>query len=63
VDRGQSAELDRKLTLFGVAHQLILLPGIGHTFDLAQWQRKPLPQDLRHVVVSFFDNHLKPAAE
>ncbi len=61
VDREQSVELDRKLAQFGVEHQLILLPGVGHTFDLEQWQRKPLPQDLRPVVVGFFDQHLKPA--
>jgi acetyl esterase/lipase len=60
VDREQSVELDRKLTTAGVEHQLILLPGIGHTFDLEQWQRKPLPQDLRPVVLGFFEKHLKP---
>lgn len=62
VDRDQSVELDRKLTEQGVEHRLILIPGVGHTFDLQQWQRKPLPQDLRPVVVGFFDQHLKPAA-
>ncbi len=61
VDREQSVELDRKLAEAGVEHQLILLPGIGHTFDLQQWQRKPLPQDLRPVVIGFFDKHLKPS--
>jgi acetyl esterase/lipase len=61
VDRGQSVELDRKLSEAGVEHRLILLPGIGHTFDLQQWQGKPLPEDLRPVVVGFFDKHLKPA--
>jgi len=63
VDREQSQELDRKLGEQGVEHRLILLPGVGHTFDLEQWQRKPLPQDLRPVVVGFFDQHLKPAAK
>jgi dienelactone hydrolase len=60
VDREQSVELDRTLTALGVEHELILIPGVGHTFDLQQWQRKPLPQDLRPVVVGFFDKHLKP---
>jgi acetyl esterase/lipase len=63
VDREQSVELDRKLSDQGVEHRLILIPGVGHTFDLEQWQRKPLPQDLRPVVVGFFDRHLKPAAK
>ncbi len=63
VDREQSVELDRKLSEQGVEHRLILIPGVGHTFDLEQWQRKPLPQDLRPVVVGFFDQHLKRAAK
>jgi len=63
VDREQSVELDRKLTQLGVEHQLILLPGIGHTFDLQQWQHTPLPQDLRPVVVGFFDQHLKSSQQ
>jgi acetyl esterase/lipase len=62
VDREQAVELDRKLSEQGVEHQLILIPGVGHTFDLQRWQRKPLPQDLRPVVVGFFDKHLKSAA-
>lgn len=62
VDREQSMELDRKLSEQGVERRLILIPGVGHTFDLQQWQRKPLPQDLRPVVVGFFDKHLKSAA-
>jgi acetyl esterase/lipase len=60
VDRDQALELDRTLTDHGVEHQLLLIPGIGHTFDLQHWNRKPLPQDLRPVVTSFFDQHLKP---
>ncbi len=60
VDYEQSKELDRKLAEAGVEHQLILIPGIGHTFDLQVWNHKPLPQDLRPVIVGFFDKHLKP---
>jgi acetyl esterase/lipase len=60
VDRDQSSELARVLAEHGVEHQLLLLPDAGHTFDLEKWGRKPLPQDLRPVVVGFFDKHLKP---
>jgi acetyl esterase/lipase len=63
VDREQSVELDRKLSEQGVEHRLILIPGVGHTFDLQQWQRKPLPQDLRPVIVGFFDQYLKSVAK
>jgi len=60
VDRDQSISLARKLKESGVEHELILLAGVGHTFDLQTWAKKPLPQDLRPVVTGFFDRHLKP---
>jgi acetyl esterase/lipase len=59
VDRNQSIDLDKRLTALNLPHQLILLPGIGHTFDLQTWGRKPLPADLRPTVVGFFDRYLK----
>jgi acetyl esterase/lipase len=59
VDRDQAAELADKLKEFNVRHELILLPDIGHTFDLQTWSRKPLPMDLRPIVTRFFDSHLK----
>ena len=59
VDYEQAKELARKLEARGVEHQLALLEGVGHTFDLQGWQHKPLPQDVRSMVVGFFDKHLK----
>lgn len=59
VDREQSVQLAKKLAEAGVEHELKLIPGIGHTFDFEQWQRKPLPEDLRPLVVKFLDQHLK----
>lgn len=61
VDRDQSITLDKLLTAQNVPHQLILIPGVGHTFTLEQWNHKPLPFDLRPIVVHFFDQYLKPA--
>ena len=61
VDRDQATQLEEKLKAAGVEHQLIRLDGIGHTFDLEKWRGQPLPQDLRPVVVKFFDAHLKGA--
>ena len=58
VDRDQATELAAKLKEHGVEHELIMLDGIGHTFDLEKWNRKPLPRDLRPVVIEFFDKHL-----
>jgi acetyl esterase/lipase len=59
VDYEQAKELDKTLAEHGVEHQLVLLEGVGHTFDLQGWQHKPLPQDVRSMVISFFDKHLK----
>jgi acetyl esterase/lipase len=59
VDRDQASELAATLKYHGVEHRLIWLEGIGHTFDLQSWKRKPLPIDLRPIVVEFLDKHLK----
>jgi acetyl esterase/lipase len=59
VDRDQAKQLDETLTKAGVEHQVIMLQGVGHSLDLEKWKGKPLPQDLRPVVVGFFDKHLK----
>jgi acetyl esterase/lipase len=56
VDYEQSRELDRALTVGGVEHQLIELPGVNHAFALDQ---STLPRDLRPEVIAFFDRHLK----
>ena len=61
VDRDQATLLAKRLKDAGVEHRVILIEGIGHTFDLQVWNRKPLPQDLRPVVTEFFDRHLKPS--
>ncbi len=60
VDRDQAMLLAKRLEAAGVAHKVILVEGIGHTFDLQTWNRKPLPTDLRPVVTEFFDRYLKP---
>ena len=59
VDREQSIQLARALAAAGVEHELKLIPNVGHTFDLEQWQRKPLPEDLRPLVLTFLDRQLK----
>ena len=59
VDIDQSRDLDKRLTELNLEHQLIIVPGAGHTFDLQTWNKKPLAMDLRPVVVGFFDKWLK----
>lgn len=60
VDHGQSVELARALQGRGVPHELILLDGVGHTFDLETWNKRPLPRDLRSEVLNFLGKHLGP---
>jgi acetyl esterase/lipase len=59
VDRDQSLELARALERAGAPHEILMLPGVGHTFDLQRWSGGPLPTDLRPVVLGFFDKHLR----
>jgi acetyl esterase/lipase len=58
VDYAQAEELDRVAKERGAPHELILLDGVGHTFDLQTWKRKPLPRDLRPVVLEFLARNM-----
>lgn len=59
VDRNQATELAARLKDLGVEHQIYMLEGVGHTFDLESWNRKPLPIDVKSIVIDFFDKHLR----
>lgn len=61
VDYFQAEELDRVARERGASHELILLDGVGHTFDLQTWAKKPLPRDLRPVVLDFLARHMGTA--
>jgi len=63
VDYAQSLELALVLKRIGVEHELITLPGIGHTFDWETWNKQPLPRDLRPVALAFLAKHLAPSAK
>ena len=62
VDYEQAVELAAVLKQQGVSHELHLIDGIGHTFDLQTWNKKPLPQDLRPIFLAFLERNLAPAA-
>lgn len=53
----QSEILAAALKKAGVEHELVLVPDAPHTFDL-----QPKQRDLRPLVLSFLDKHLKPKA-
>ena len=61
VDVRQSIELAAALKAKGVTHELILLDGVGHTFDWEKWKSKPLPQAVGPIALSFLEKHLGPA--
>lgn len=63
VDRDQATELAAKLRELGVEHHVYLLQGIGHTFVFDAWKGKPLPIDVKSIVIGFFDRHLKAAQD
>lgn len=53
-----SVSLDRSLAEKGVPHELVLMDGVGHSFDLVTWQGSPLPRDLRPLVIAFLGRHV-----
>jgi len=62
VDFPQAEELDRVARERGAAHEMLLLDGVGHTFDLQTWSKQPLPQDLRPVFLAFLAKNLQQAS-
>lgn len=61
VDYIQAVELANVLRKHGVAHELVLLEGIGHMFHLDLWQQTALPESLKTAVFSFLSRHLTRA--
>ena len=54
VDPEQSRLLAKALKDAGAEHELVIIPGAPHTFDL-----QPKQRDLRPLVIGFLDRHLK----
>ena len=62
VDLRQSQDLAAALKRVGVPHELVVVPGAGHTFDWEIWNRKPMSRDLRPVALAFLEKHLASRA-
>jgi acetyl esterase/lipase len=58
VPADQSRELAAALAAAGATHELVLLPGIGHTFDLEKWEGKPMPESLSLALKAFLERTL-----
>ena len=52
-DYEQAIELAQVLSDKGVTHEMVMLAGVGHSFGLTGTAKKPLPRDLRPVVINF----------
>ncbi|MSU72770.1 MAG: alpha/beta hydrolase [Opitutus sp.] len=58
VDLGQSRTLAAALEAQGVAHELVVIEGAGHTFDFESWKKLPMARDLRPVALAFLAKHM-----
>lgn len=58
VDHLQARELAQVLEKAGVPNELILLEGIGHTFDFDNWGRKTVPADFKQKALAFLRRHV-----
>jgi beta-galactosidase len=61
VDYPQSSELALLLTQNGIPHEFVSLEGVGHSFDLESVAGKPLPRDLRPVLLGFLRQYFGTA--
>ena len=52
-DYEQAIELAQVLADKGVSYEMVMLAGVGHSFGLTGTEKKPLPRDLRPVVINF----------
>ena len=59
VDYLQAEELARELARHEVAHEMILLDNVGHTFAFKTWGKKKLDRDLSPTVLAFLQRYLK----
>ncbi len=59
VDYPQAQELERVARERGAKHEIVLLDGVGHTFDWEKWNKQPLPGDVKGTALAFLAQHLK----
>jgi acetyl esterase/lipase len=58
VDPQISKAFDSALTAVGASHELVLIPGAGHSFTLEQYNGKPLAVDLKTQVLDWLGKRL-----
>ena len=54
----QAVDLDKLLAKHRVPHRLVLLDRVGHVYNLTTANGRPLPQDVKGILVSFLRTHL-----
>lgn len=58
VDYLQAKELAQVLDKAGVANELVLLEGVGHTFDFDNWGKKPITPDFKRQALAFLKKYV-----
>ncbi|MBQ9368944.1 MAG: alpha/beta hydrolase [Victivallales bacterium] len=59
VDWWQARDMKKALDEIGIENELMLVPGIGHTFALQHPGNNNFPKEIRPAVIRFYDRHLK----
>ena len=59
VDWWQARDMKSALDKVGIENELMLVPGIGHTFALQRPEDEKYPKEIRPAVIRFYDRHLK----
>ncbi len=61
IEYHQAIYMDEDLASMGVPHELVLLEHVGHSMTFTSWDDKPLPRDLRPVILEFLQEYLGTA--
>lgn len=59
VDCDQAKELDNAARAAGAQHTMLLLDGVGHSFNLRRWKRQPLPKEVQSTFLKFLASNLE----
>ena len=59
VDWWQARDMKAALDAAGIVNELMLIPGIGHTFALQRPGDANYPKEIRPAVIRFYDKYLK----
>lgn len=59
VDYAQAEDLDRAMNSAGAQHTMVLLDGVGHSFNLRRWKGQSLPKHVQADFLEFLARNLE----